>query len=73
MGGRGCFVPTDWAEIGIGSFAYFAISTEVKVRADSSRQIRLQTGVVLRWNGIARSSVESCDSRVTHSTTPFSV
>jgi hypothetical protein len=50
MGGRGCFVRTDWAGISEGSFACFAISTEVKARADSSRQVRLQTGVVWRWN-----------------------
>ena len=48
------FVHTDWAEIGKGSFAYCANNTAAIAGAGSSRWVRLQTGVVLRW----RNSVE---------------
>jgi len=46
MSVRDCFVHTDWAGTGERSSECFAISMAVKARADSSRQVRLQTGVV---------------------------
>ena len=48
-----CFVLTDWAGIGKGGFGSFAINTAVKARADSSRQVPGQTGVVLCWRSSA--------------------
>lgn len=48
-----CLVRTDWTGISEGSFACLAISTEVKAKVGSSRQLRLQTGVVWRWNNSA--------------------
>jgi hypothetical protein len=47
--GIDCFVHTDWAGIGKGSFAYSVINTAAKAGADSTGWIRLQTGGVLRW------------------------
>ena len=44
-GGIDFFVHTDWAGIGKDSFACSAINTAVKAGADSTRWIRLQTGV----------------------------
>ena len=46
-------VGTDWAATGKGGFAYSATNTAAKAGADSTRWIRLQTGVVLRWRNSA--------------------
>ena len=40
----GCFAPTDWAGISKGSFVCSVTSTAGKAAADSSPQVRPQTG-----------------------------
>ena len=61
--GIGCFVLTDWAGIGKDGFGSSAINTAAKDRADSSRQVPQQTGVVLCWRANMRMTVpvRSCD------------
>jgi hypothetical protein len=47
------FVRTDLAGIGNGSFVYSATNMEARAGVDSTRWVRLQTGIVSNWRNSA--------------------